>query len=135
MPRQIPHRVHFFDHHFAHAIFARVDLDHQEQCEVIQNGRDARHQQYVEVGDLQELGNQEGGGAEHRRRDDCADAAGGEQAAGGVFLVTGLGQHRIGDRAQRHRGRDARSGRPPQQERRKHHRAPGAGGLAAHRRE
>jgi hypothetical protein len=52
-----------------------------------------------------------------------------------LLFVADLGQHRVGDRPQRDRGGDARARRPAQQERRQHHGAPGAGGLAAHRRE
>ena len=132
---QVPDRVDALEGDVAHAVLARVDLDHQEEREVEQQRRDARHQQHVEVRDLQELGDQEGGGAQHRRRDDRAEAARGEQAAGGVLLVADLGEHRVGDRAERHRRRDARARRAAEQERRQHDRAAGAGRLAAHRRE
>ena len=132
---QVPDRVDALEGDVAHAVLARVDLDHQEQRQVEQQRRDARHQQHVEVRDLQELGDQEGGRAEHRRRDDRAEPAGGEQSAGGVLLVADLLEHRVGDRAERHRGRDARARRPAEQERREHDGAAGAGRLAAHRRE
>ena len=133
--REIPDAVDLVEHDVAHTVLARVDLDHQEQRQVIQQRRHDGHQQHVEVGDLQELGDQERRGAEHRRRDDCAQATRGEQAAGGVFLVTHLGEHRVGHGTQRHRGRDPRARRAAQEERREHDAAPRAGGLAAHRRE
>ncbi len=118
-----------------HAELARVDLDHQEQRHVVEQRRHRRHQQHVEVADLQELGDQERGGAEHRRRDDRAQSAGGEQSAGGLLAVARALEHRIGDRADRHRRRHAGARRPAEQERREHHGAPGARVLAAHRRE
>ena len=91
---QVPDRVDALEGDVAHAELAGVDLDHQEQRQVEQQRRDARHQQHVEVRDLQELGDQERRGAEHRRRDDRAEPARGEQAAGGVLLVADLLEHR-----------------------------------------
>ncbi len=54
-----------------------------------------------EVADAQELGDQEGRGPHHRRGRDRAHAARGQEPAGVVAVVAGLGQHRIGDRADR----------------------------------
>jgi hypothetical protein len=132
---QVPHRVDLRERDVAHAVLAGVDLDHQEQCQVVQQRGDARHQQHVEVRDLQELGDQERRRAEHRRRDDRAQAARGEQPAGGVLLVADLLEHRVRDRAERHRRRHAGPRRPAEQERREHDGAAGARRLAAHRRE
>ena len=111
-----------------------VELDHEQQRKVVEQRRDGRHPDHVEVADLEELGDQEGGGAEHRRRDDRAEPAGGEQSAGRVLLEAGALHHRIGDRADRHRGGDAGARRPAEQERRQHHGAAGAVGLVAHQR-
>jgi hypothetical protein len=109
------------------------DLDHQEQRQVVEAGRDHRHQQHVEVRNLEELGDQESRGAEHRRGNDGAEAARREQAAGLVLAISDLGEHRRSNRAEGHRGRHARARGPAEEERRQHHRAAGAGGLAAHR--
>src|SRR5438552_3695586 len=132
---QVPRRFDALENDVLHTELAHVDLDHGEQREVVQAGRDRRHQDHVEVRDLEELGYQEGGGAQHRRRNDRAEPARGEQAARRVLAVADLGEHRIGDRAERHGGGDARPGRTAEQERGEHHRAAGAGWLAAHRRE
>ena len=102
--------------------------------EVVEASRDGRHPDHVEVADLEEFGDQEGRGAEHRRRDDRAEPAGGEQSAGRVLLEARPLHHRIGDRADRHRGGDAGARRAAEQERRQHHGAAGAVGLVAHQR-
>ena len=102
-------------------------------AEIEEQRRDRRHQDHVEVRDLQELGDQERGRAEHRRRDDRAQAARREQSARGFLAVAGLRKQRIRDRAERHRRRDAGARRPAEQERAHHDRAARARGLAAHR--
>ena len=112
-----------------------VEFDHEQQRQIIETGRDRRHPDHVEIADLEKLGDQERGGAEHRRRQDGAEPAGRQQAAGGVLLEAGLGQHRIGDGADHHGGGDARSGGTAEQERRQHHGAAGAVRLAAHQRQ
>src|SRR5207245_2628630 len=63
------------------------------------------------------------------------EPARGEQATRRLLAVAGLGEHRIRDRAESHRGGDARPRGTAEQERGEHHRAAGAGRLAAHRRE
>ena len=129
---QAPDRLGLVEGGFAHAVLARIDFHHQEEGEIEQHGRDHRHQQHIEVRDLQELGDQESSRAQHRWRNDRPQATCGEQAAGGVFLVAGLGQHRVGHGAQRDRGGHARPGGATQQKRGQHHGAAGAGGLAPH---
>ena len=112
--------------------FLGVQFHHDQQRQVVETGRDRRHPDHVEIADLEELGDQERGRAQHRGRQDGAEAAGCEQAAGGVFLKAGLGHHRIGHGADHDGGGDARAGGAAEQERRQHHRAPGAVRLAAH---
>jgi hypothetical protein len=131
-PRQLADAELRGEDHVAHADLTRVEFDHHEQPEVVETGRDGRHPDHVEVADLEELGDQEGGGAEHRRRQDGAQSAGGEQAAGRVLGEPRLGQHRIGDGADHHRRGDAGAGRAAEQERGEHDGAAGAIGLAAH---
>ena len=58
-------------------------LNHQENRQVIEDGRDRRHDQDLQVGDLQELGDQERGGAERRRRQQRADARRRQHRPGG----------------------------------------------------
>ena len=111
-----------------------IELDHEQQRQVVEAGRDDRHPDHVEVADLEELGDQEGGGAQHRRRDDGAEPAGGEQTAGRVLLESRPLHQRIGHGADRHRGGDAGAGRTAEQKRGQHHRAAGAVGLVAHQR-
>jgi hypothetical protein len=118
-----------------HAVLARVELDHQEEREVIEDGRDARHLDHFEVRDLEELRDEERGGAENRRREDRAEAAGGEKTAGGARLVARALQHRVRHRADGDRGGDTRPRGPAQQEGGEHHRTPRARGLAAEERE
>ncbi len=130
----LPERQRRVVGHHAGAEALGVELDHEEQRQVIETGRDGRHPDHVEIADLEELGDQEGGGAEHRRRQDRAEPARRQQPAGGVLLEAGARHHRIGDGADRHRGGDARSRRAAQQERGEHHRAAGAVRLAAHQR-
>ena len=132
-PGELPHAGPRAEIHRLHAVLPRVDLDHEQQRQVVKAGRDRRHLDHVEIRDLEEFGDQERGRAEHRRGQDGAEPAGGEQASGGVPLVARLGEHRIGDRAERHGGRDARARRTAEQERREHDRAPGAGRLPAER--
>ncbi|MCX7147303.1 MAG: hypothetical protein NT042_14170 [Sulfuritalea sp.] len=54
------------------------------------------------------------------------------QAAGLVFAVAGLGQHRVSHGAQGYRGRHAGAGRAAEQEGRQHDGAPRSGRLVAH---
>jgi hypothetical protein len=56
------------EHHLGHGEFARVDLHHGEDCQVVEYRRDGGHQDHVEIRDLEEFRDQESGGAEHRRR-------------------------------------------------------------------
>ena len=92
------------DHHLARPDHASVDLDHDQQRQVVEAGRNGGHPDHVEVADLQELGDEKGGGAENGRRDDGAEAAGCKEAARGVLLEAGPLHQRIGDGADRHRG-------------------------------
>ena len=115
------------------AEFARIDLDHQKNGEVVEDRRDRRHQDHVKVGDLEEFGDQEGGGPEDRRRKDRAESAGGKQTARRVLGVPRLGEHRIGDRAQGHRRGDPRTRRSAEQKRRQHHGASRAAVFSSHR--
>ena len=133
-PRHLPQRELLLEVHGLRVEPLGVELDHEQQRQVVEAGRDDRHPDHVEVADLEELGDQEGGGAQHRRRDDGAEPAGREQAAGGVLLEARPLHQRIGDGADRHRGGDAGAGRTAEQERRQHHRAAGAVGLVAHQR-
>lgn len=61
-----------------------VDLDGEEDAEVVQQGRDDRPDEDLDVGDAEVLGDDEGRGAHRRRREDRADAGGGEHATGGL---------------------------------------------------
>ena len=133
-PRHLPQRQFLLEAHGVGVKPLGVELDHEQERQVIETGRDGRHPDHVEVADLEELGDQEGGGAQHRRRDDGAEPAGREQAAGGVLLEARLLHQRIGDGADRHRGGDAGAGRAAEQERRQHDGAAGAVGLVAHHR-
>ena len=65
------------------------------------------HRDDLEIRDLEELRDEEGGSAQHGRRDDGAEAARREQAARGVLLVAGLGEQRMGDGADGDGGGDA----------------------------
>src|SRR6266850_870862 len=87
------------------------------------------------VSGLRKLVTAETSVAQNRRRNDRAEPARGEQAARRLLAVADLGEHRISDRAERHGSGDARARRTAEQERGEHHRAAGAGRLAAHRRE
>src|ERR1700693_4104793 len=52
------------EHYFGHGELALVDLYHGEDCQVVENRRDSRHQDHVEIRDLEELRDQERCGAE-----------------------------------------------------------------------
>ena len=110
-----------------------VELDHQEQRDVVERRRDRRHQDDVEIADLQEFGDQERGGTEHRRRDDRAETPGCEQSARRLRAVTGAREHRPGNGADRHRRGHTRSRRAAEQERRQHDGTSRARVLATHR--
>ena len=79
------------------AELARVELDHQEETQVVEQGRDGGHPDDLHVGDLEVLGDQEGGCAEHRRRDDRAQATGGEQTSRRILPIARLREHGIRD--------------------------------------
>ena len=84
-PRDAPQRALLDQQLAAAAVLGGIQLHHHQDGEVVEDGRDRGHPDDVEVGDLEELGDQEGGRAEHRRRDDGAETAGRQQAAGGVL--------------------------------------------------
>ena len=131
--RELPHRLQRLDRYRRHTELEHVELDHHEQRQVVEDGGHRRHQNDVEVADLQELGDEKCRGAQHGRRNDRAEAARGEQPAGGLLAVARADEHRVGDRSDRHGGRNARARRPAEQKRREYDGASRAGMLAAHR--
>ncbi len=129
--RELPRGLGHLERRLAHAVLARVQLDHEEEREVVEHRRDRRHLDDLEVRDLQVLGDDERGGSQHRRREDRAQASGGEQPARGVLSVARFLEHRPRHRANRYRGCDTGARRAAQQERGKDHGAPRARRLAA----
>ena len=112
---------------------ARVGLDREQDPEVVEERRDERVDEHLQVGDLQELGDDEGGRAERRRRQDRADARRREHGAALVLRVAGAAQQRPGDRAERDRGGDAGARDGAEQEAGQRGRAAGAGAAAPER--
>src|SRR5262249_45569838 len=88
--RHLPQRKFRPKSHGVRAEPLGVEPHHKKERQEIEGGGDGRHPDHVEVADLQELGDQEGGGAQDRRRDDGAEAARREQPAGRVLLETRL---------------------------------------------
>ncbi len=131
----LPDRQFLLKHNLLRAEAHCIELDHEQEREVVEAGRDGRHPDDVEIADLQELGDQERCGTEHGRRYDGAETACGEQATGSVFFEPGLFQHRPRHRADHHGRRNAGTRRSAQQKRRGHDRTAGARGLAAHDRQ
>ncbi len=132
--RQFPQRIFGNVGLAAHAVALAVEFHHEEQRQVVKDGRDGRHPDHVEIADLEEFGDQERRGTENRRRDDGAEPACRQQTAGGILLEAGLLHHRIGNGADRDRGRHARPRRPAEQKRRQHDRASGGVGRPSHQR-
>jgi hypothetical protein len=87
----------------------RIGLDHQEDRKVVEQRRNDRHRDDLQVRDAQELGDQKCGRAHHRRREDRADAGRGENRPASIGRVAGTLHHRPRDRAQHHGIRDAAS--------------------------
>ena len=121
------------EHHFGHGKLARVDLHHGKDCQVVENCRDGRHQDHVQIRDLEELCDQERGGPQHRRREDRTQSSRSEQTSRGFLPISGLLQERPGDRPDGDGCRDTGARGPAEQKRRHDHRAPRARGLPAHR--
>ena len=57
-----------------HAVLAHIDLHHDKQSEVEQDGWYTSHQQHIEVRNLQEISNQKRSGAQHGWGNNCAQA-------------------------------------------------------------
>src|SRR5439155_16038203 len=127
-----PERSLLDEQNAAAAVFGGIEFHHYQNAEVIKDGRDGGHPDHLQIGDLEELRDQEGRSAQYGRRDDGAEAARRQQPSGGIFLVAGFLQQRIGNGADRDGGGDARARRPAQQERGQHHRTASGIALAAH---
>ena len=57
-----------------HAVLAHINLDHDKQSKVEQDGWYTSHQQHIEVRNLQEVRNQKRGGTQHGRGNNCTQA-------------------------------------------------------------
>ena len=112
-------------------VAAGVGLDRQQDADVVEDRRDERVDQHLQVADLEDLGDDERGGAERRRGQDRADAAGGHDPAALILRVAGLAQQRPGDAAERDRRGDAGARDRAEQEAGECARAPRAGAAAA----
>ncbi len=98
---------------------AGVDLDGQEDPEVVQQRRDEGVDQHLEVRDLEELGDDEGGGPQRGRGEDRPDSGGGQNPARRLGRVAGPAQDGPRDGPERdgggHPGAGDRSEQEPRQ--------------------
>ncbi|GBD28777.1 hypothetical protein HRbin31_00798 [bacterium HR31] len=109
-----------------------VQLDHQEDGEVVQErGNDGQYQ-HLKVGDLQDLRDDEGRSSQDGRGDHGADPARGEQPTGGLGVVAGPPQQRVGDGSHGDGGGYPAAGRATQEERGHRDGLPRARASAAH---
>ena len=127
-PRQFPERRQR-DIDGAGAEPARVGFDHQEDGEEIEQRRDRRHDEHLQVRDLQELGDDERRGAQRRRTDDRADPGRREDRAAHRRRIARALQDRPRHRSERDRGGDAAARHRAEQQPRRRDRAPGAGAM------
>ena len=119
------------DRHRVRAEPAGVDLHGQHDAQVVEQCRDRRPEQDLQVGHADVLGDDERGRAQRGWGQDGADAGRGQHSAGLLPRVAGPAQDRPAHRTQADRGRGAGAGHRAEQETGQGHRAARRGaGLA-----
>lgn len=77
LPGDTPERALLHQQLSATAVFGGIELDHRQNTEIVENGRNGRDRKPVEVRNLEEFGDQKCGGAQNGRRADGSQTTSG----------------------------------------------------------